>query len=64
MYCVMVVVLFAGPPPVRRLTLSKIRKLSMVRSSAHYARLVFRLGIVTYHRVLNAPEPSTFAALY
>ena len=43
----MVEVLLAGPPPVSRFTLSNSRKLSMVRSRAHRARLFLMLGRVT-----------------
>ena len=60
----MVEVVPAGPPPVSTLTFSKRRKVSMVRSRAHRARLFLMLGMVTYQNCWKAPAPSIRAASY
>ena len=60
----MVVVVPAGPPPVRTFTFSNRRKVSMVRSRAHRARLPLMLGRVMYQNCWKKPAPSMRAASY
>ena len=60
----MVVVVPAGPPPVRTFTFSNRRKVSMVRSRAHRARLLLMLGRVMYQNCWSVPAPSMRAASY